>query len=213
MSSRTIKLTKAPYDVGDNIYNKATFTFEPGVTILVGCNGSGKSTLINSLQEKFNKLDIPYYEYDNYKDGASMGISKAIFGNNIETAATMMCSSEGEKITINMGQIAAKLGNWIKKNKDKQELWIFFDAIDSGLSIDNIDDIKEFLFKTIVNDKRFGEKDIYIICSANSYEFANGSQCMDVQNAKYVTFKDYEDYKKFILKSKERKDKRFKEYN
>ena len=56
--SREFKLTKAPYDKGDNIYSKATFTFEPGITILVGCNGSGKTTLITLLKEK---LDINKY--------------------------------------------------------------------------------------------------------------------------------------------------------
>ena len=208
--SRSFKLTKSPYDRGVNIYSKATFNFESGVTILVGCNGSGKTTLIELVKEKLDKIGIPYYEFDNYKDGGHTGISSALFRNNIQVAATMMCSSEGEKITINMGQEAAKIGNWFKEHKDEKELWLFFDAVDSGLSIDNICDIKEYLFKTIIEDKRFGDKDIYIICSANSYEFANGSNCMDIYSAKYIKFKDYEDYKKFIVKSKERKDKRYK---
>lgn len=205
--SREFKLTKAPYDKGDNIYSKATFTFEPGITILVGCNGSGKTTLITLLKEKLDKLDIPYYEYDNYRDGGSMGLSRAMFNNKMEVAAQLICSSEGEKININMGEEAAKLGNWIRHYKDKQELWIFFDAIDSGLSIDNICDVKEYLFNTILNSEK--DRDVYIICSANAYEFANGSPCMDINLAKYITFKDYEDYKQFILKSKEHKDKRY----
>ena len=34
-------------------------------------------------------------------------------------------------------------------------------------------------------------------------------QCLDVYTGNYKTFKDYEDYYKFIMKSRERKDKRY----
>ena len=40
-------------------------------------------------------------------------------------------------------------------------------------------------------------------------EFANGEQCFDVYNCKYRTFKDYDEYSKFICASREIKDKRY----
>ena len=36
---------------------------------------------------------------------------------------------------------------------------------------------------------------------------------MDVMTGNYITFKDYEDYRKFILKSRDRKEKRIKAAN
>lgn len=42
---------------------------------------------------------------------------------------------------------------------------------------------------------------------------ANGEQCLDVYNGEYVTFKDYGEYKEFILKTRERKDKRYEKDN
>ena len=54
----------------------------------------------------------------------------------------------------------------------------------------------------------FGNE-IYIVISANSYEMANREQCLDVYSGEYVTFKDYEEYKKFILETRERKEKRY----
>jgi len=48
-----------------------------------------------------------------------------------------------------------------------------------------------------------------IVISANEYELANGEQCFDVNLGKYLTFDDYESYKKFILKSRKLKDKRY----
>ena len=85
-------------------------------------------------------------------------------------------------------------------------MWIFFDAIDSGLSVDNVVDVKECLFKTIFDDNP--NTDVYIIVSANEYELARDESCFDVYNGKYIKFKDYEDYRNFILKTRKIKDKR-----
>ena len=81
------------------------------------------------------------------------------------------------------------------------------DAIDSGLSIDNIVDIKEYLFKTVL-ENNFG-KEIYILVVAKEYEMARGENCFDVRNGKYIKFKDYENYRNFVLKSKEWKEERY----
>lgn len=84
------------------------------------------------------------------------------------------------------------------------------DAIDSGLSVDNIVDLKENLFKTILKEK---ELRIYIIISANEYEMANGEDCLDIDNCEYIKFSNYDEYRKFILNSREHKNKREKLIN
>lgn len=206
MIMKKIKLMRAPYNPGENIYSKATFSFETGITILAGCNGSGKTTLIMLLKEYLDKSNIPYYCYDSYAEGRSISFSKDALDNNLDITTNSLCVSEGEKIAITLVEEAKKIGDWCRQNEDKSELWLFFDAIDSGLSIDNIIDIKDYLFKAIIDYNE--DKDIYIICSTNSYEFANGSKCLDVYSANYITFKDYDDYKKFIIKSQKRKNKR-----
>ena len=53
-----------------------------------------------------------------------------------------------------------------------------------------------------------GNSSVYIIVTANGYEMARNENCFDVYNGKYVKFKDYEDYRQFVLKSKEIKEKR-----
>ena len=62
----------------------------------------------------------------------------------------------------------------------------------------------------LIND--FADKgyELYIIVSANEYELANGEECFDVMNGKYIRFTDYDDFKKFIIRSREKKDKRYK---
>ena len=91
-----------------------------------------------------------------------------------------------------------------------KELWFLFDALDSGLSIDAIAELKTDLFQFVIDQNP--DKDVYIIVSANGYEFANGERCYDVANCKEVTFKDYNDYRKFILKSRQQKIKRNKKW-
>ena len=119
---------------------------------------------------------------------------------------------------MNIGNFAEKLGFFVKngmqnKRKDNaeeletsKERWILLDAIDSGLSVDNIVDLKEQLFETILEYNCGNE--IYIIVSANEYELARNEMCFDVYNGKYIEFKNYEEYRDFILKSREWKSKR-----
>ena len=204
--SRIFKIHKDYCDIGCNIYKYNELTLEPGVTVLVGCNGMGKTTLLHQLEASLKKEEIPVFKFDNLAEGGSRARSKFGFHQNFELLATALCSSEGENIVINMGQTAGAIGAFTREYKDSPELWILFDAIDSGLSVDNVVDIKEYLFKTIFEHNK--DKDVYIVVSANEYELARGENCLDVYSGKIMQFKDYEDYRSFILKSKAQKDKR-----
>lgn len=75
------------------------------------------------------------------------------------------------------------------------------DATDSGLSIDKIIDVKEQLFKTVLQDNP--DKDIYIVIAANSYEYTvpmDGLplECRDVKTGAVVKFDNYHDYRYWI---------------
>ena len=203
--SRFFKIEKRPYD--DIIYKKSNIEIKPGVTILTGCNGCGKTTLLRMIKETLSSLNIPSLYYSNEVDGGSMAISANIYMDNITTAATLMQSSEGEQIYINLGITSSKIGKFVHEHKQDKELWILLDAVDSGLSIDNILDIDEYLFKTILNDTK--NKDVYIICSTNAYELCRNNPCFDVYSGEYIEFENYEDYKNYILKSRKYKDKRY----
>lgn len=227
--SRTFTIETKPYD-DVRIFNRKNIEIQPGITVLVGCNGAGKSTLIHATQEQLRKNNIEYLSYDNLHDGGDRSISGAMFYDDIGLAASMMCSSEGETITLNIMNLVENIVYYLKHGKTKrtrldimmesiedadskkkeetvsQERWIFFDAVDSGLSIDNILDFKEFVLNPIIKNN----SDLYVIISANSYEMVNGEQCLDIYNGQYCTFNNYEEYKKFICKTRERKEKRYK---
>lgn len=205
---RTFKFARDPYDTGETLYQKATMTLEPGVTVLVGCNGTGKTTLLQYIKEKLDKEGLPVISYNNLIDGGSRSVSAAVFYDDMSLAANLLISSEGEQIITNLGTMANKIGRFVREHKGAPEFWILLDAIDSGLSVDNVIDVKECLFEAILNDNP--ATDVYIVVSANEYEMCSDENCFDVRNGKYVHFEDYDDYKKFILQSRKQKDARYK---
>ena len=203
---RTFKISRDWHGLGCNIYQKSTVTINPGVTVLVGCNGCGKTTLIKQLKKQLEKEGIPVLSFDNLHDGGHNAISAAMFHQDFAFVNSSMQASEGENITLNIGNFAQRIGDYQRRHADAEELWLFFDAVDSGLSVDNIVDLKEILFSLILQHR--GKTDVYIVASANEYELARGEACFDVLRCKYTEFKTYDAYRKFILKTREAKDKR-----
>lgn len=227
--SRIIKTWRDPYDAGFSTCRKKQIEIQQGLTVLVGCNGSGKTTLLHNIKSELKKEDIPVFYYDNEKDGGNNSISESIFYGNLSFTATALCSSEGENISLNLSKIASKLRKFVETgdNRDRfnalaktlalkddneennvsNERWILLDAMDSGYSIDNVIEMKDFFDLVIKDAKEFGIE-LYIMISSNEYELAHESKCFDVMEGKYIQFASYEDYKKFILRTREKKDKR-----
>ncbi len=226
--SRTIKTWRDPYGEGFSTCRKREIEINPGVTVLVGCNGAGKTTLIKNLWDDLKKHEIPVLSYDNLRDGGTRSIGEEIFSGNVELAATAYCSSEGENISLNLNKFAGNLREFIqtgrvvtkfsrladamsgreKKEITSKERWILLDAMDSGYSIDNVIEMKDFFDLVLEDGQKFG-MEVYIVISSNEYELACGADCFDVTSGKYVNFESYEEYKKFILKTREKKNKRY----
>ena len=202
---RTFKIEKNPNECGKLYYRNAV-TFEPGVTVLIGCNGYGKTSLLHQIKYGLQDEKIPYILYDNLHDGGENARSREGFFGDMDFLAAAVQSSEGENIVMNLYNIGSQMGALAQKNPDAKELWFLFDAVDSGLSIDNIIDLKEGLFEAAI--KYNPDKEIYIIVSANEYELCHGEKCFDTYLCRYINIKTYKQYKNFILKSRKRKDKR-----
>ena len=233
---REISTWRNPYGEGFSTCRPKKIKIESGLTVLVGCNGAGKTTLLNNIKQDLKDNSVPVLSFNNLTDGGSHGLSSAAYNEDWSTLAMMTCSSEGETIGINISRwiqgVRSFIANGfycadtkeerfmnifryqdelIEKRKllsKHKERWILLDAVDSGYSIDNVIELKD-VFNLIIEDAKTFDKEVYIIISANEYELANGEQCFDVNSGKYLTFKDYEDYKEFILKRREKKNKRY----
>lgn len=189
------------------IFKKNNIEIKTGVTILVGCNGAGKTTLLHQIKQSLENRNIPVLLHDNKTQGERRVKDYSVFSGNFEMVARLLSNSEGENIVNVLEDVARKMGRLTRDYPDSKEIWFLFDAIDSGLSIDNVLDIKEQLISTVMEYNP--DKDIYFVISANSYEFARNENCLDVINGEYIRFKDYEDYRDFILNSKKQKLERY----
>ena len=202
-------ITRDPYEDKIYIYNKTSVEVNPGITVLVGCNGAGKSTLINHMKYDCEKQKIDYIKFDNIIDGGHNAREKFAFHEQYDMLATAMCSSEGEELTLNIGHQFSRIGSKIRKMDKGKSLFIFFDASDSGLSIDNVIEIKSVFTDLVIPDAKNDGIDVYIIIAANEYEMCSGQDCIDVTSLNHISFKNYDEYRKYIIKNRERKDKRY----
>ena len=218
--SRIIKTWRDPYDEGFSTCRRKEVTLNPGVTALVGYNGAGKSTMLHNIEARLKTEKITVFSYNNESE-SKISIGDSLLNNDVTLAATQMCSSEGENISINFGKIASKLMNFIKKGDDGDKLakifeeeskintnerWILLDAMDSGYSINNVMEMKNF-FNFVLEDAKKQGKTLYIVISSNEYELVDGMNYLDVMEGKHVTF---ENYKKIILHTRKKKNKRYK---
>ena len=229
-----IKTWRDPYDAGFSPTKPTKIELHPGVTVLVGCNGAGKSTLLHNIKSECEHNNIPYHMFDNLSDGGKHQIFSHVlsFGSgdyksdSMSLGVSMLESSEGETIKMHINRLATELQNFITTGEinsrsyrmskifrsEKVEITtddrvLLFDATDSGVSIDAICEIKEF-FNSVITYAKSLNKNVYIIIAANEFELASESDCFDVNAGKYIRFKDYEDYRSFILKSRQNKEKR-----
>ena len=208
---KRITINKNPYYDPVDLFKKKAITIKPGVTVLVGCNGSGKTSLLKQIEDSIRKGEEIVFSFNNLKEGGQNSLEKQFAKGNFTFVSQFIQRSEGENIMLNISDIAMKIGELVKRGRfeTKKELWIILDAVDSGLSIDNIVDVKDQLFDTILNDERIKDVSKYIIISTNTYEVARGERCYDVSKCEYVNNKSYEEYRDIILKTKETKTLRY----
>ena len=202
-----------------NIKNYKTYKLLPGITVLVGCNGYGKSTTANEIEQYLTDCKMAFCSFDGTRMGADYIKSHAIAKGNYTVGATIMQSSEGEGLIISFGEYVKNIRRMADKCKSNNEPFILFcDAIDSGLSIDRVQDVKHFLF-VVLDDLIRNGVEAYIVTMANTFEmcrsdtidskFKDYFRCMDPYKLQNIQFTDYNDYEKFILKTSKIVKKRY----
>lgn len=209
---KKFKIVRDPYTEKEYLFNKNEITLNSGITVLVGCNGTGKTTLQKEIVRQLKNKKVPYVYWDNQNDDKETDAGWLSMHGDFSLLANNYCSSEGEVISNKLDRIVNKTGQVVRsmKETDKQ-FWLIMDAVDSGFSVDNVVELKEFIKDVLIPGLKKNGKECYIIISANAYEMVRGEACFDVTNCEYTNFNDYEDYRTFILNSKKLKLKRFEE--
>lgn len=198
-------IDRNPYDDHHKLYEKDRVSIAPGLTVLVGCNGSGKSTLLHLIEDSLRQQKRRVMRFDNMTQGGHNMIERQMMMGDTQRAGSMLISSEGERISQSVGFFVQTIGSAIRHDRPK-ELWVLMDAVGSGLSIDAIVEIKDF-----ISFIRGQEPDItfYFVISTNEYEFAFDSDCIDVTTFNHKKFTSYQIYKNYILRTKRKKEKRY----
>ena len=228
-------LERCPYEKGDILFLKGSVEIPEGLTVITGCNGSGKSTLLYDIEEKFKGNDDWYIiSYREKEDGRGNSMSSYIFSGDYQAVASVFSASEGEAVFRNYAnkvyheiasfrdtkiiskhpeENALLRYKYIRMDKAKN-LLVILDGIDSGVSLDMTIDIKNFLH-TILEDlhTRIPEFPVYILVSSNSWEFCEGERCLDARSLKFKEFSSYEEYRKYILDSRKKKDHRLETFD
>lgn len=206
----TVTLPKTMYHENDKIYKKSRISLKTGITVLVGCNGCGKSTFLHLLEQKCRTAKIPVWKYNNLAHGGNNAMQTFLECNGMaKNLLRNAQSSEGENIMNNLGDFIAKLGAFVRKNSNADKIVMLLDAVDSGMSIDNISYLFDAFNDTILPDIEKTIPNIYFVVAANAYETARSRSCLDVCEGNYITFKDYEEYRQFILDSGKKKEERY----
>lgn len=109
--SRRFKIERDCYEDENYLYKKGHVTFQPGLTVLVGCNGCGKTTLMKQLENilKKDRKKAKVFRYENEIHGGHSSMQEAMFYGDMSFVAASVMSSEGEKISLNMQKAAAKI--------------------------------------------------------------------------------------------------------
>ena len=221
---------RCPYEQGDILFLKGSVKIPEGLTVITGCNGSGKSTLLDIIEKRYKGNDDWYIvSYREKEDGRGNSVSSYLYMGDYRAIASVFEASEGEAVFRNYAnkvyqEIAAfrdtkitsrnpeEIGlfryKYIRMDKAKN-LLVILDGIDSGVSLDMTIDIKNFLH-TILEDlhTRIPEVPVYILVSSNSWEFCEGERCLDARSLNFKKFSSYEEYRKYILDSRKKKEHR-----
>lgn len=218
-----IRLIKDPYEDDRTFYKGRHTSFHAGLTTITGCNGIGKSTLLKNIADELKDRGTPHFIFDNLGESGGQKRVYQMLGNALIgrdgaeeffAGINLLSLSEGEKIISSLNMFMSRIVTAAVTAADKTvvgygELWLLFDAVDSGLSADFIEDFKDMLrkfYKDITQAHPLMQ--VFILMTSNSYETCHGTDVYSVAKNKYISIRTYEAFVKETRTSRKYKGQR-----
>ena len=210
----TLTLTdKVTVFVGPNGYGKTTLT----KAIKEGLKRQGAFDFANNTHERnlsrgFRNAFTPdskdtndaatigFMAYDSHADDHSNSISSALANDNFMLFALRKESSEGENNLYSLTELFNNAGAVAKEHPNLEQLVLFVDGIDSGLSVDMIDLIVRTLDIKIKQVESLNpDLEVAMVFTTNNYEMTRNLPTFDPTSFEPVSYDSYEDFRTDML--------------
>lgn len=215
-----------PY--GTPMFHRNNLALDNKVTIFAGPNGYGKSTLTKMLKESLEKQGIKelgktsrergisrafsslgrqeqdssktmaFISYDAHADDYHNAVSSNLLSQNFELFSMRSSSSEGQNKLCSLMEVFNAAQEIAMENDELEQIILFVDGIDSGLSIDMIDLIMSTLDLKLGQIEQHGVE-VALIMTTNNYEMCREQIVFDPITFEPVVYADYEEFRKDML--------------
>lgn len=151
----------------------------------------------DSTVDNEDKATLGFISYDSHADDHTNTMSSTLANKDLVQFALRGESSEGQNNLYSMMDLFNNAQAIAKKHQNLEQLIIFVDGIDSGLSVDMID----LIIRTLdVKMKQVEDKnpnlEVAMIFTTNNYEMVRDSIALDPITSEPIEYESYEDFRK-----------------
>lgn len=148
-----------------------------------------------------NKATLGFISYDSHADDHTNTMSSTLLNKDLSQFALRSESSEGQNNLYSLMDLFNNAQAIAKKHQNLEQLIIFVDGIDSGLSVDMID----LIIRTLdIKMKQVEDKnpnlEVAMIFTTNNYEMVRDSIALDPITSEPIEYENYEDFRKDMKK-------------
>lgn len=151
----------------------------------------------DSTVDDEDKATLGFISYDSHADDHTNTMSSTLANKDLVQFSLRGESSEGQNNLYSMMDLFNNAQAIAKKHQNLEQLIIFVDGIDSGLSVDMID----LIIRTLdVKMKQVEDKnpnlEVAMIFTTNNYEMVRDSIALDPITSEPIEYESYEDFRK-----------------
>lgn len=159
-----------------------------------------RSAFAPDSEDTEEPITIGFMAYDSHADDHSNSISSALANDNFMLFALRKESSEGENNLYSLTELFNNAGAVAKEYPNLEQLVLFVDGIDSGLSVDMLDLIVRTLDIKIQQVESLNPNlEVAIVFTTNNYEMTRSLPTFDTTTFEPVSYDSYEDFRTDML--------------